>query len=113
MAFASPEELEMRWRTLSPNEKELAEILLEDAEVYLRAMYPRVHDEDVLCIASCDMVRHAMTAAADAFGLDAIGTAPSSVRGWTDMASAGDMWLSKAARAMLGGGSKAGFARQL
>lgn len=109
MAFASVEELAMRWRKLSPEEMELADILLEDAETYLRTVYPRCKDEDVLCIASCDMVRHAMTAAADAFGLDAIGV--EATQPWANIASAGDMWMSKSVKSMLTGGARIGFAR--
>lgn len=68
MAYATVEDLEMRWRMLAPSERTRAAVLLDDAAVLLDG-----YDEaefEVLRIVSCNMVRRAMETDGDAFGVD-------------------------------------------
>ncbi|MEX3655252.1 Gp19/Gp15/Gp42 family protein [Mycolicibacterium fortuitum] len=67
-AFATSDELENRWRPLSPSEKDRATVLLGDASVWLRAWFPDVDDRiaagtlDVVAaeMVACAMVKRAM-----------------------------------------------------
>ena len=65
MAFATVEDLEARWRTLTTEEKAMAVTLLDDAAVKLSKWF--IEDDELqaakLKIVSCDMVKRAMKAA--------------------------------------------------
>lgn len=67
MAYATTEDLESRWRLLTPDEKVIAETLLEDATVILDT-YNTGASDAVLSIVSCSMVRRVMSP--DAFGFN-------------------------------------------
>lgn len=74
MAFATSDDLAARWRPLTEDEEEKANVLLEDAAVYLSA-FVTVDAEDTqqqaaLKMVSCSMVQRAMVASEnDAFGV--------------------------------------------
>lgn len=68
-AFATPEELESRWRKLDEGERKRAETLLGDASAMLAAEMGRCGVEidetdevqaSLLCLVCCSMVRRAM-----------------------------------------------------
>ena len=66
-AFATVEDLASRWRPLTGAEAERAEVLLDDASVYLRSVCaPRSVDleekADALRIVCCDLVQRKMQA---------------------------------------------------
>lgn len=69
MAFATVEDVESRWRLLTPDERRIATVLLEDAEKVWLADYSAA-DENALRVVSCNMVIRAMKSNGDAFGLD-------------------------------------------
>lgn len=74
MAYATPDDLEARGMTLTDAERSQAEVLLEDAAVYLDAIC-RINPNDssmseTLKIVSCSMVRRSMaSSASDSFGV--------------------------------------------
>lgn len=118
MAFASVYDLEQRWCDLTSAEEAQAAVLLEDATAYLMALVPvdMGNDEQLglLKVVCCNMVKRAMTSAAGGvFGIeDATATmGPFSQR--VEYANpTGDMYVTKAERAMLGiGGTKFGSIR--
>ena len=64
--FATVEDLEKRWHTLTQEERARAEVLLFDASEIIRARYPHAEERvsgAVLCAVVCAMVRRAMTSA--------------------------------------------------
>lgn len=108
MAYAEVSQLVDRWRPLSPEEQRTAELLLEDAAAILDANGYGESDGQLLSIASCNMVRRAMTTDGDAFGVDGQ-IAPS--MGWASSLPAGALWLSRQEKAMLRtGGARIGTA---
>lgn len=73
MAFATVEDLEARWRALTADETEKAEVLLGDAGTYL-SLFVNVDPEDeeqaeALKIVSCNMVRRVMNVTDDMLGV--------------------------------------------
>ena len=62
MAFATVEDLEARWRTLTPEEQAMAAVLLDDAAVKLSEWEIDGDEKQAakLKIVSCDMVKRAM-----------------------------------------------------
>lgn len=66
MAYATVSELEARWRTLSPLERQRAQVMLDDAAALIDDEPRATDNEAILRMVSCDMVRRAM---ADDFGL--------------------------------------------
>ena len=103
MAYATITDLEARWRPLNDSEKAVATTLLEDAAVYLDKQAPGAA-ADALKIVSCNMVKRAMaTTGADLFGVSQ-GTISADVYSQTFTYSnpAGDMYLTKQDKALLG-----------
>lgn len=105
MAYATTDILERRWRALSPNEKETAEQLLEDAAVVLDT-YAVYADDEVLSIVSCNMVRRAMDP--DAFALGQQGVPGGA---WQPDTPAGALEPTWTELKMLRSGSRLGFSR--
>lgn len=108
MAFATSDDIEARWRTLSETEKAKADVLLEDAAVYLSA-FVTVDPEDeqqaaALKMVSCAMVQRAMIAAGnDAFGVkDERITADIYSQSYTYANPNGDLYLTSAEKRLLG-----------
>ena len=66
-AYATTSDLAARWRGLSDAEEPVADVLLSDAAVWLRAWFPDLDsrvgasvDEQALVMVSCSMVKRAM-----------------------------------------------------
>lgn len=106
MAYATVQDLEMRWRALAPSEKERAAVLLDDAAVLL-ADYDAA-DFEALKIVSCNMVRRAMETSGDAFGIDGQ-VVPS--MGWADSLPSGELYLKAQERRSLSGRGAIGYVR--
>lgn len=111
MAYATVEDLEARWRTLSSDEHDIATTLLEDAAVYLESLVTvdssDEHQAAVLKMVSCAMVKRAMIASeSSAFGV-AEATASMGPFSQTMQYSnpSGDFYLTSSERTQLGIGS--------
>lgn len=108
-AFAQIEDLELRWRPLTPSETPKAEALLVDASVMLTAAVNVDNiDAGLLKIVVCRMVQRAMTS--EAGGVDqltmAAGPFSQNVR-YTN--PHGDLYISKSDRRTLGLGRQHAF----
>lgn len=108
-AFAQIEDLELRWRPLTPSETPKAEALLVDASVMLTAAVNVDNiDAGLLKIVVCRMVQRAMTS--EAGGVDqltmAAGPFSQNVR-YTN--PHGDLYISKSDRRTLGVGRQHAF----
>ena len=116
-AYATVDDLVARWRTLEEAEAATASALLDDAAVMIRAVCPDIEDRIadgvidplVPLIVSCRMVKRAMQAPAGFEGVSQFNQTAGPFAQATQFANpAGDMWLAKADRKLLGvGGSKA------
>lgn len=113
MAFADVTDIEQRWRALDADEQARAAVLLDDASAMLASMVT-VDDSDqqqaqALKMVACNMVIRVMSAGVNA----AFGATGGSMTGgpysqsWTYAAPTGDMYLTKAERALLGVSSMA------
>lgn len=107
VAFATVDDLEARWRPLSSAEQERAEVLLDDAAVYLSALVT-VDDSDqeqadVLKVVSCSMVQRVMSSDVDTFGVSqASMTAGSYTQSMTFANPSGDFYLTAMEKRLLG-----------
>lgn len=108
MAYADVSDIEARWRALSTDEQARAAVLLDDASVQLSRLVT-VDDSDqqqlaALKMVSCNMVIRVMSAGTSAmFGAtNASMTGGPYSQSWTYEAPMGDMYLTKAERALLG-----------
>lgn len=95
-AYASVQDLESRWRPLTPSEQTVASQLLDDASAMLSRMGGTA-DADILSIVACSMVRRAMSVSGDAFAIDAPVSGPFA----TD-APVGDMYVTAQERRLMG-----------
>lgn len=108
MAYATIDDLERRYRPLSGYEQTQAAALLDDAEAWLNkrcdvdSIMKTEYGNDLLTMASCELVSNAMNANGNAFGDAATGYADS---GWAAAKAAGQMWLSKSTRDLIGIGA--------
>lgn len=108
MAFATFEDVEARWRTLTAEEQTRATVLLDDAAVVLSGLVTVDDDSDeqkaALKVVSCNMVIRSMVASsASAYGVDQL-SATMGPFGQTAHFSNpnGDMYLTKAEKKLLG-----------
>jgi hypothetical protein len=116
--FASPEDLEKRWRPLSAAEKETATVLLDDASAEVRAILRRAgidylaadFDSDAAKIVVCGMVKRGMVASDATPGVttEQETTGPFS-RSFTYANPTGDLYMTKRERQLLGLGFQAAF----
>lgn len=106
MAYATIDDLETRWRPLSEAEQERAEVLLEDASVYLDALVTidgTEEQEAILERVSCSMVQRVMSADVDTFGLSQTSmTAGSYTQSMTFANPSGDFYLTGFEKRLLG-----------
>lgn len=108
MAFATVQDVEARWRTLSDDEQTRATALLNDASAMLASMMggcAKVQGkEPLLNMVCCNMVIRAMSAsAADSFGVSQASiTAGPYTQSFSYANPGGDMYLTRAERRMLG-----------
>lgn len=117
-SFASTDDLEKRWRPLSPAEKDTATVLLEDASVEVRSVLRRAgidyeapaFDEDAAKIVVCGMVKRGMVAADSTPGVttEQETTGPFS-RSFTYANPTGDLYMTKRERQLLGLGFQTAF----
>ena len=106
MAYATVQDLENRWRLLTPDEKVVAAQLLEDAAVILDTYTHGNADDAILSIVSCNMVRRALDPDAFALGQDGV------VGGaWQPSTPAGSLEPDWKELKMLRSGSKVGFSK--
>ena len=83
-AFASAEDVAARWRPLTSAEESVAEALLIDASLLIRARFPGIDaqsasgqvDPDVLVAVTAGMVKRAMIAPADGISQESQGMGP-------------------------------------
>ena len=107
MAYADVSDLEVRWRTLTTDEQERAEALLDDASAMLDA-YVTVDETDekqmnLLKIVVCNMVERAMSTGGDMYGATQQSmTAVALTQQYTYANPTGDLYISKAEKRMLG-----------
>lgn len=116
-AFATVDDLEARWRTLSSAEKSRAVVLLDDASAMIRAsaagIDERISDGDldagVPLLVVCAMVKRAMLAA-EAPGVKTTQeTAGPFSQSFTYANPMGDLYLTAAEKKLLGVGAQVGF----
>lgn len=113
MAYATVADLEVRWRALSESEQAVAAVLLDDASALIDS-YGEPSSQGAALAVSCSAVRRAMSPMAnEMYGVtQASMTAGSYQQQWTYSNPAGDLYLTKQERRMLGfGGGKLGMAR--
>ena len=107
VAFATVDDLEARWRPLTSAEQDRAEVLLDDAAVYL-STFVTVDDSDqaqadVLKVVSCSMVQRVMSSDVDTFGVSqASMTAGSYTQSMTFANPTGDFYLTAMEKRLLG-----------
>lgn len=116
-AYATVDDLVLRWRPLTDEEALTAAALIEDAAVMIRSTVPdletRLADEslslDVLKLVTVHMVKRSMSAPAGFEGVTQFNQTAGPFAQATQFANpTGDMWLTKADKKMLGvSGSKA------
>lgn len=107
MAFATVDDLEARWRPLTAAEQDRAEILLDDAGVFLSALVAvdPVDEEQaaILKMVSCSMVQRVMSADVDTVGVSQTSmTAGSYTQSFTYSNPSGDFYLTAMEKRMLG-----------
>jgi len=113
MAYATVEDLEARWRTLTESERAVASALLDDAAVLIGS-YGEPSGAEAARAVSCLMVRRAMSPmAGEMFGVTQASMTAGSYQQQQSFANpSGDLYLTRQERRMLGvGGGGAGFAR--
>lgn len=73
MAYATVQDLEAQWRTLTEDEQDRAAVLLDSAAVYLDSLVvvdpEDEHQAQVLKNVSCSMVQRVMSSNVDTFGV--------------------------------------------
>ena len=113
MAYATVNDLEARWRTLTDSERAVAQALLDDAAVLVDSFGSPSSEAAALSV-SCSVVRRAMGAyGADLFG---VSQASMSAGGYQQQMTysnpSGELYLTRQERRMLGfGGGRLGTAR--
>lgn len=118
MPYATVEDVEARWRTLSAEEKARAGVLLEDAAVRIDSacplpVLPILPTEAELAarrIVSCEMVKRAMIAGDSMPGVETVqdGAGPFQTS-FKYTNPTGDLYLTKADRKLLGCGAQSAF----
>ena len=115
--YATVEDLEARWRTLTADERDRAGVLLEDAAVRLDAACPpsdppTAQELAARKIVSCEMVKRSMAAGigAGAGGVTSVQQGAGPYQETTQFANpTGDLYLTKGDRKLLGCGAQEAF----
>lgn len=118
VSYATVADLESRWRPLSADEKQLAEVLLEDASTLIRAEVPGIVgrlleeppaiDQELLRVVVCAIVKRAMLAGANGDGISQQSqTAGPFSQQVTYSNPMGNLYMTKSERKLLGAGSSA------
>jgi hypothetical protein len=112
-AFATTEDLEKRWHTLTNAEKSKAEVLLDDASQKLRDDYPKqVEAASPLTLTRivCQMVKRAMTVGDEMAGISQHSETDGPFNdSFTYSNPDGDLYLTKAEKRSLGVGVQRAF----
>lgn len=119
--YATVEDLEARWRTLTADERDRAGVLLEDAAVRLDAACPpsdppTAQELAARKIVSCEMVKRAMASGtgAGAVGVTSVQQGAGPYQETTQFANpTGDLYLTKGDRKLLGCGAQEAFTVQM
>lgn len=116
--YATVEDLEARWRTLTADERDRAGVLLEDAAVRLDASCPpsdppTAQELAARKIVSCEMVKRAMASSAggvSGVGVTSIQQGAGPYQETVQFSNpTGDLYLSKSDRKLLGCGAQVAF----
>lgn len=109
--FAEVEDLEARWKTLTPGEKETAEVLLEDASQLIIDVCPRASEasKNTLKRVACSVVKRGMQAPKIA-GAESIQQGANGYQASVNFTNpSGDLYLSKSEKQSLGCGKQRAF----
>lgn len=114
-AYATVDQLQARWRPLTPEETDKAEVLLEDASVQIRSEIPDLKsrieagDADLLSAVirvECAMVKRAMASGDDGIGVTSTQETQGPFSHTLQYSNPmGDLYLTKAERRLLTSGS--------
>lgn len=115
--YATIDDLEARWRTLSAGERTRAEVLLEDAAVRLDALCapsepPTAQELSARKIVSCEMVKRAMASPSgiEGVGVTSLQTGAGPFQQTQQFSNpTGDLYVTKADRLLLGCGAQVAF----
>lgn len=107
--FATVTDLEQRWHTLTDEESEQAQTLLDDASLTITALQPhwRQLDAGLLRMVTCNIVKRAMTTGSDGMpaGVTQYNqTTGSFTDGYTFANPTGDLYLTATEKKLLGVG---------
>ena len=105
MAYAKADDLASRWRALTPDEQEVATVLLGDASEILDGLGYSDASSEILRIVACNMVRRAMERHGNAF---APGGVEDASYGWEPTLPAGEMRPYDWEKRLLANGQSAG-----
>jgi hypothetical protein len=79
LPFATADDIALRWRSLTPDEEELADVLASDASALIRARFPGIDgqvDPTILTMVVAGMVKRAMIAPLDGVSQDSESVGP-------------------------------------
>lgn len=109
MLFADVSDIEVRWRTLTSDERDRATALIEDASAMIATLAKDIDvaDENQLHLINtvvCNMVIRSMSATeSDSYGVDSMSmTAGVYSQSWNYNNPTGDMYLTKLEKRLLG-----------
>lgn len=111
MAYATVDDLEARWKSLTANEAERAAVLLDDAAVIINALLASkgitIVNADAAKMVSCSMVKRAMMQADTGMMGITQGTVSADIysQSLTFANPSGDMYITAAERKALGAGA--------
>lgn len=120
-SFATKSDLEARWRILTPSESSIAEVLLEDASIRIRALYATVDariaaetlDAGIPKQIVCSMVQRAMASN----GLNNVNSVQETAGPFSQSVQyanpSGDLYLTKAEKTLLRGSASGAFSIDL
>lgn len=108
--YATIDQLESGWRTLSADERKTAETLLARASRMIASTCPHAADADpgILSDIACAVVKRAMAAGGENITNRSMTGGPYSEQ-WTYANPQGDLYLTKAEKRMLGCGTMHAF----
>lgn len=113
MAYATVEDVEARWRTLSADERTRAGVLLDDAAVRLDVECPPddpVTDAEARKIVSVEMVKRAMSVGDSGVGVTSVQTGAGPYQETRQFSNPmGDLYLTKGDRRLLRCGRSQAF----
>lgn len=113
MAYATVEDVEARWRTLSTEENARAAVLIEDAAVRIDAECPPadpIDDLEARKIVSCEMVKRALAAGDSGIGVTSVQMGAGPYQETKQFSNpTGDLYLTKGDKRLLKCGGAQAF----